>query len=140
MKKSQARKVVPIKAGQSTTPANKKNSVAEKWTPALAEQGHVPVVRAFLRNYSCLNPPLTSGEALFVVHLMDFKWGETAPFPSYRKIAGYMGISDKMARKHAQSLQLKKYLLREYKVGAPNRFDLQPLFQALEKVLKKSDR
>ena len=30
----------------------------------------------FLRTYAALRPPLTHGEALFILHLMTFKWDE----------------------------------------------------------------
>jgi len=42
-----------------------------------------------------------------------------------------MGISDKMARRHAQSLEAKRYLRRVARVGATNQFDLTPLFDAI---------
>lgn len=116
----------------------KRFSAGSAWTPALAagteaDRGHVTVVRTFLRHYSTLKPyPLNSGEALFVIHLMDYKWGDDAPWPSYRKLAEYMGISAKMARRHAQSLETKGYLKREVRRAMTNRFDLKPLFRALE--------
>jgi hypothetical protein len=116
---------------------SKKYSPSQAWTPLLAQTGYVPVVRAFLDNYSSLRPyPLTSGEALFVIHLMKYKWGEAAPFPAYKTIAILMGISPKMARRHAQSLQQKGYLIREVRKGRPNLFDLRPLFTQLEKRLE----
>lgn len=128
-------RVVPLHPDQQQP---KRFSASAAWTPALAtgtddDHGHVAVVRTFLRHYSSLKPyPLNSGEALFVIHLMDFKWGDDAPWPSYAKLAAYMGISPKMARRHAQSLQVKGYLHREIRRAMTNRFDLRPLFRALE--------
>jgi transposase len=65
-----------------------------------------------------------------------FKWGKDSPFPSYKRIANLMGISVKMARRHAQSLEQKRLLVRQVRRGQPNRFNLEPLFQALEKRLE----
>src|SRR5207247_9151937 len=65
-------------------------SVHDKWTRLLLEQGYIPVARVFLRNYSRLDPPLTPREAVFVIHLMDFKWAREAPWPRYRVLAQYM--------------------------------------------------
>lgn len=118
-----------------------KFSPALAWTPALAkgrkgERGHVAVVRSFLRHYSSLKPfPLTSGEALFVIHIMDFKWGKAAPWPSYKTLAALMGVSEKMVRRHAQSLEVKGYLKRHIckSKWKTNLFDLTPLFAAVEK-------
>ena len=42
-----------------------------------------------------------------------------------------MGISDKMARRHAKSLEVKGYLKRRMRVGQTNHFDLNPLFEAV---------
>ena len=84
------------------------------------------VPNKFLRCYTALNPPLSSGEALFVLQLMTFKWDDAAPFPSYGRIAKTMGVTDKMARRYAQSLQKKGYLVRQ--------FDLTRLFDALAEV------
>jgi DNA-binding MarR family transcriptional regulator len=107
--------------------------MARAWTPILARTRFVPVVRGFLENYSSLKPfPLTHGEAMFVIHLMQFKWDEAAPFPGYRRLARLMGVTDKMARRYAQSLEQKGYLVRVARRASTNRFDLAKLFIALE--------
>jgi len=100
----------------------------------LFREGWLSVPTKFLRSYTALNPPLSSGEALFVLHLMTFKWDDAAPFPSYGRIAKTMGVTDKMARRYAQSLQKKGYLMRQYQKRAPNKFDLSRLFDALTEV------
>jgi DNA-binding transcriptional MocR family regulator len=64
-------------------------------------------------------------------NLMEFKWDSNAPFPGYATLAQRMGISVKMARRHAQTLEGKKYLRREMRRGRTNRFDLSPLFEGL---------
>jgi Helix-turn-helix domain len=74
---------------------------------------------------------MSSGEALFVLQLMDFKWGWKAPFPSYATIAKRMGISDKMARTHAKNLERSGTFAGRSAPGRTNRFDLTPLFSAL---------
>ena len=104
-----------------------------RWRHAeLFDDGYVPVPVEFLRHYARLKPySLTSGEALFVIHLMEFKWDNASPFPSYKTLAARMGVSDKMARRHAQSLEQKGYLRRIVRVGQTNRFNLTLLFDAL---------
>lgn len=116
-----------VQGGQSTG-----YHPSARWEfPELLENGFVPVPDSFLQLYSKLVPPLTSGEALFVIQLMNFKWDKQAPFPSYHTLAKRMGISDKMARRHAASLESKKYLLRISRIGGTNRFNLSNLFAAL---------
>lgn len=113
-------------------------SLAERWKyEELFDSGFVAVPNVFLRHYAHLKPHrLTFGEALFVLHLMEFKWDANAPFPGYSTLAKRMGISDKMARRHAQSLEAKKYLKRQIRIGQTNRFDLSPLFDALLRVAR----
>lgn len=100
----------------------------------LFREGWLSVPNKFLRCYSAMTPPLSSGEALFVLQLMTFKWDDAAPFPSYGRIAKAMGVTDKMARRYAQSLQKKGYLVRQFQKRAPNKFDLTRLFNALVEV------
>jgi DNA-binding transcriptional regulator YhcF (GntR family) len=134
---SQTVSVSPIPGDADQSVPSGKFSPAKAWSPQLAEKGYVAIVRPFLDYYSTLKPySLTSGEALFVIHLMRFKWGEGAPFPSYKKLARLMGVSAKMARRYAQALEQKKLLVRNARKGRPNRFDLRPLFEALEKRIE----
>jgi DNA-binding MarR family transcriptional regulator len=68
---------------------------------------------------------------MFIVHLMQHKWGAEAPFPGYKTIAKRMRVSDKTARRLAKSLEDKKYLVREVREATTNRFHLTKLMAAL---------
>ena len=68
---------------------------------------------------------------MFVTELMYHKWDERKPFPSYKTIAERMGISIPYARSTARALERKGYLVRIVRIGRPNEFDLQPLFDAV---------
>jgi hypothetical protein len=114
-----------------------KYSASRRWTPALAAGGHVPVVRAFLEHYASMQPPLNNSEAMFVIHLMSFKWSDGAPYPSYRTLAKRMGCTEKQVRRHAKALESVGYLRREARERTTNRFHLVGLFTALEKHLEK---
>ena len=109
-------------------------SVADRWTPQLAKSGHIPIVRAFLQGYSKLKPHVTHGEAMLIIHLMDFKWDSKAPWPGYKTLAKYMGVSVKQVRRLAQSLEGKKYLRRVLRQATTNVYHLDQLFAALEKI------
>ena len=128
-----AQKIVDFPAAEKVT---SKHAFVKRWKHAdLFKKGYIPLPVLFLHHYADLKPfPLTSGEALFVLHLMEFKWGEENPFPGYKTLATRMGISPKMARRHAQSLEQKHYLNREIRIAQTNRFDLAPLFDALLKA------
>lgn len=136
-------KAIPIRETQSTQSTNvNQRSFGARWKHLeLFERGYVPVPLYFLELYAQLKPfCLTVGEAMFVLHLMQFKWDAEAPFPGYKRIAAQMGISDKMARAHAKSLETKGLLVREMRVSQTNRFDLTPLFDALNKAASKSKK
>jgi len=115
-------------------------SFVGRWKHAdLFKKGFLVVPSAFLQNYAHLKPyELTTGEALFVLHLMEFKWDATAPFPGYKRLAQRMGVSDKMVRRYAQSLETKGYLRRIERTGQTNLFDLTPLFDVLLKTVQEA--
>ena len=71
---------------------------------------------------------------MLVIHLIRHKWDEDPPFPGFTTLARRMGISQTATRAHARSLEKKGYLLRQMRVGTTNKFDLRPLFLALEKL------
>jgi hypothetical protein len=105
---------------------------AKQWAAELEKDGHVRISTFFLENYHHLKPySLTHGEAMFIVHLMQHKWGEACPYPGYKTIAKRMGVSDKTARRLAKSLEDKKYLFREVREAKTNRFHLTKLMSAL---------
>lgn len=105
--------------------------------PAVFAEGFVGVPTSFLKYFSSLTPALTPSEALFVLELMVYKWGSKAPFPGYKSLASHMGVSETYARKIARSLEKKGYLKREIRVGTTNRFDLQPLFDQLDRFAQQ---
>ena len=123
--------------GTASTP-KKSRSYAARWQHSeLVAAGYLVVPSVFLRHYSRLKPhSLTHGEALFVLHLMEFKWDQAAPYPSYETLARRMGVSIKMVRRYAQALDEKKYVKRVIRKGNTNRFDLRPLFDKLLHIVE----
>lgn len=123
----------------TSAPSPTERSFIKRWKhEELFTDGFLVVPSLFLRFYARLKPyPLTVGEAMFVLHLMEFKWSEAAPYPSYKILAQRMGCSDKLARRHARSLEQKKLLIRRQRNATTNLFDLTPLFDALLSIVKK---
>ena len=116
--------------------------IAGRWggDAALLVEGFVAVPTAFLKYCAQLKPyPLTVPESAFVLQLMVFKWDAKAPFPSYKTLAERMGVSVQYARRIARNLGTKGYLFRQVRYGMTNRFDLQPLFDALVAHAKAED-
>lgn len=123
---------------EAASAPRKSRSYAARWQHSeLLAGGYLVVPSVFLRHYSRMKPySLTHGEALFVLHLMEFKWDQAAPFPSYATLSRRMGVSIKMVRRYAQALEEKRYLKRVVRTGNTNRFDLTPLFDKLLQVVE----
>jgi hypothetical protein len=133
-KKNRTRSAEPIRSVPPKGEAAAK-SVAKRWTPALVADGWTPVSDFFLENYHRLRPELSTSEAMFVIHLLHFKWDERHPYPAFKTLAKHMGMSTTAVRNHARSLQNSKhYLTRIMRTAQPNEFDLAKLFAALEKL------
>ncbi|MGC4071869.1 MAG: helix-turn-helix domain-containing protein [Nibricoccus sp.] len=116
---------------ETATPASK-FTFSERWDAELKRFGHVQVSSFFLENYHRLKPyDLTHGEAMFVIHLMQYKWSADAPYPAYKTLAQKMGVTHKTARRLAASLEAKGYLVREKRKNMTNRFHLKKLIDAL---------
>jgi DNA replication protein len=111
-----------------------RRQIANRWTPTVAELGWTPVSDYFLTNYHRLK--ITHIEAMLVVHLMSFKWDAAAPFPSLNRLAKCMGITPTSVRTHLRKLELKGFLYRQSRVGTTNRFFLNGLFEALERLIE----
>ena len=124
--------------------ASNRYPFAKRWAQELEEDGHVQISTFFLENYHRLKPyALTHGEAMFVVHLMQHKWGTEAPYPGYKTLAKRMAVSDKTVRRLAKSLEDKKYLVREIREAKTNKFHVKKLIDALvalKKTLPKKRR
>lgn len=113
-------------------------SLTARWQfEDLFDDGFVAVPTRFLQLYAHLKPhPLTPGEVIFALQLMTFKWSAASPYPSYKRIAQRMGLTDKMVRRYAQSLEAKGYIKRQKRVSQTNRFDLSGLFEALREAAR----
>lgn len=110
--------------------------VERRWTPLLAQK-FCPVASPFLEYYHRFK--LNSTEAMLIIHLMEFKWDEKAPFPTVGTLATRMGITRRAVRNALKSLEEepKALLKREATLYGPNRYDMTPLFEKLEKIVSE---
>lgn len=125
-------------AGPSQRP---ERAVGERWTPKLASKGWSPVSSFFLANYHRLDSgpgtkPLSSTAAMLVVQLIDHKWTRDAPFPTVKRLATRMGLTDRSIRLILNTLNELGLVRREPRyVGGPNEYHLDGLFQRLEGMM-----
>lgn len=99
--------------------------LGKKWTP---------VSDYFLENFHRLaDGELSPSDAMFIIMLMRFKWDERRPFPALTTVAKSMNRTVRYVRKTCARLEGLGLLKRELsKTGGRSRYDLQPLFAALE--------
>ena len=123
---------------------NDKRSVETRWTPKLAKK-FCMISSFFLANHHRLpahgpgTRSLNSTEVLILIHIVDYKWDARAPFPAVKTLAKRMGITDRAVRAALQTLENAGYLQRERTAGGPNRYHLQGLFDALEKLMNTTE-
>ena len=115
------------------------SGVEARWPGALGEQ-FVPVSSFFLRNYTKLRPHpnargLSSTEVMVLIHLLDHKWTDKAPFPTMNTLASRMGISARAVRHSVRELELAGYLERRRKTSyGPNHYYFEGLWNALNEL------
>lgn len=117
--------------------SEKARKPADRWTPKLVKDGWTPVALFFLNNYHRLQ--IKPSEAMFIIHLMSFKWDKAAPYPGFKIIARRMSVTPEAVRLLARSLEKKGFLYRQKQVGTTNKFHLDGLFAALEKMLAEDE-
>jgi DNA-binding MarR family transcriptional regulator len=108
--------------------------VVTRWggDPRIKKEGFVPIPKRFLDYHAALKPySITVAEALFIIHLMWYKWDEKPPYPSLKTLARRMGVTAIYARRIARSLEGKGLLKRLPRSGYTNAFDVTPLFKKL---------
>ncbi|MEW6284189.1 MAG: helix-turn-helix domain-containing protein [Candidatus Eremiobacterota bacterium] len=108
----------------------KRNPVASRWTPLLAERGAVPVARAFLDAVAGLR--MSPAEVLLVICLVA-----SGPRPSVGSLSRKLGVCPRTVRSWASRLERKgllKRIMRRKGHGRAqtNLWDLSPLFERLE--------
>jgi len=110
--------------------------IALRWggDPDLFRDGFLVVPIRLLRGYALAKKSLTTSEAMLLLEIMTFKWGEQAPYPSYERLGQIMGVSARMVARYAKSLEKKGYVKLSRRQGTSNEFDLTPLFLRIPRM------
>jgi len=109
------------------------SKIAHRWGGEIRifDRGFLSVPVRFLRGYAKGARPLSTSEAMLLLLVMTFKWGEDNPFPSYTRLARMMGVSPRMISRYASCLERKGYISRIRRRGTTNEFDLSPAFDRI---------
>jgi hypothetical protein len=116
-----------------TPSAGKEKSFRARWGEVLTKKGMAPIANVFLDHYVKLG--INAMEAMFLVHLMQYKWTVEAPYPSLKTIAKKMGKSEDTVRRIARSLEKREIIKRNYRIGQTNTYNLNNLIKKLEDFL-----
>lgn len=111
----------------------------ERWggSPSAFASGFVGVPTILLTHMTAIgdgNDGISTTETIFIMQIMSFKWGEESPYPSYKRVARRMGISERYSRRVARSLEEKGLLRREQRSDKTNKFHLDPLFKEISRI------
>ena len=93
------------------------------------KKGFTPVARSFLRHYTELG--ISMEEAMLILHVLDYAWNTTLPFPKVSTLCQYTGKTDKTIRTYLRDLRAKGLLKTVNRGGRSNEYDFSPLFEKL---------
>ena len=98
-----------------------------RYGAAALERGYAAIPRDVLRHRRALQ--VSPGEWEFVCEVWSYWRSDEDPYPGVATIAGGLGVDDCTVRRYRASLEAKG-LLRVYRDGRHNRYDLSPLIAA----------
>ena len=88
-------------------------------------QNFTPVPNALLDHQADLG--LNATEALFLIHVRRYQYGEETPFPAFTTIARKMGVTVRHIRAIAKKLEKRGLIKRHSRAGKASRLDLSGL-------------
>jgi predicted transcriptional regulator len=117
-----------------------KSSLEKRWSKEVLEPGFTFVPSVILRAQARLHIDAT--ELAVLLHLIDHWWeDDTMPFPSKKRLADRLGVSDKTVQRAMKRLEDEGLIKREARSHASggqasNRYDLSPLVEKLKPIAR----
>ena len=100
--------------------------------------GYTTISRAFMKGYRKLG--ITMEEAMIILHLMEYAFNGSKPFPKVSTLANITGKHPNTVRSYIRSLRRKGYLKTRVRLGRSNAYDFSALMTALEDPIQNLDR
>lgn len=138
MSEANENKVVPLHPPPDSETS--RGVFEKRWTKAVIEPGFTFIPSVLLRAQARLH--INATELAVLLHLIDHWWeDEQMPFPSKRRLAERLSVSDKTVQRAIQRLEaeglVKRYVRRHASGGqASNIYDLSPLVEKLKPIAK----
>lgn len=117
-----------------------KSGLEKRWSKEVLEPGFTFVPSVILRAQARLHIDAT--ELAVLLHLIDHWWeDDTMPFPSKKRLAERLGVSDKTVQRAMKRLEDEGLIKRERRSHASggqasNRYDLSPLVEKLKPIAR----
>jgi predicted transcriptional regulator len=117
-----------------------KRGLEKRWSKEVLEPGFTFVPSVILRAQARLHIDAT--ELAVLLHLIDHWWeDDTMPFPSKKRLAERLGVSDKTVQRAMKRLEDEGLIKREPRTHASggqasNRYDLSPLVEKLKPIAR----
>jgi predicted transcriptional regulator len=128
--------VVPLrpKPAQETS----RRSLEKRWTKGVIEPGFTFIPSVLLRAQARLH--INAADLAVLMHLIDHWWeDEEMPFPSKRRLAERLSVSEKTVQRSIQRLEeaglVRRHVRRHASGGqSSNLYDLTPLVEKLKPI------
>ena len=124
-----------------TKPATTK-ALRDKWGKDLLETGWTGLPNVLIEKQHALG--LDVIDLGIILHLVKHWWSAAEPpFPSKRRIAQAMGISERTVQRHIAAMEGKGYVAREQRRlggGRPNRYHLDGLVAELKPFAEEANQ
>jgi DNA-binding MarR family transcriptional regulator len=102
-------------------------SLTKRYGAAVLADGYVAVPRLLIRQRRALG--ISPGEWLYILELFGYWRTDGDPYPGVERLAADLGVDASTVRRYRLSLEARG-LLRVYREGRHNRYDLRPLLAA----------
>lgn len=131
--------VVELHPAPTTEPTRR--SLERRWSKEVLEPGFTFIPSVLLRAQARLH--IDAIELAVLLHLIEHWWEDDAmPFPSKKRLAERLGVSDKTVQRAIQRLETEGLVKREVRAHASggqasNRYDLSPLIERLKPIAQE---
>lgn len=124
--------------GQAPSSTASKSAMEDRWGKNVIKAGYTVVPSIILRAQSRLH--INAIELAVLLHLLDHWWDNAEmPFPSKKRIAERLGVSDKTVQRAIVALETENLVRRVKRSNgnggqASNLYDLTPLIERIRPI------
>ncbi len=116
------------------------NSLAAKWSEAIAEDGFTMVPNSLLKHYGQLG--LTPSEFLILVNIESYRWeADNFPFPSVETLAKRVDMKTRTVTRIITRLHKdKRLIIRRPRRNTSNEYSFYPIIYKLTQLVRQEQQ